>query len=936
MPGMDVRASLTVVGDGPVGAVGRQLDELLGMPAGHHRREWAVGMKFVVDLPEDSPLRAGTVLHTLGFPEPEIFGFLYVHPDRVASVGIFVPSWFETPVRTAYRYLQHYMQHPYLWRYLEGGQAPLAGARSRSSSRAAAASRVSPATASRASARARASTNVLTGSGVDEAWDHRRAAGRGRASSCCEAGKPFTRENLEAAYVRRRRASWVEAEGRVAEKARDGFQRGVVTGLLGMALAGLTGGKVSLGEEPPHPAEQARRPWRPSTPAASRRTRSRASARTARPRASRSTTPSWTASAGRPIPLDGKLLVSQQDALLMGGKVQAPPGYADHVVFLRSRAVPRAAASKVCVEICSGQAIRPGEGGVPAFDREKCVHCGACLWNCTERLGRHRAGEPRVPRRRGRAALGGELIRPDSQGHYPRRRHASFQIVVCGSIVPDPLQTLEPVAGAAGPRPEERDDAAGGPRPLGRPRALRGRQPGRQERPGSKVWLVSLGPKAKLQQVMMTVAQKVPFELVALDGPAGGFTDAAEVAAGAGRGHRGAFPGLDRSRLLVFGGWESASRGAGVTMQMVGERLGIADQFQGVDELTVAAGRLARDPGARRGRQAPGLGAAPAPPARARLGHRQPARAARTTRRSAWPTCAPSCRRCRRPSRRRCGAGGVDVRVGAALPKQQRETRIVKDLPAGRDRAGDRRLDPRLRRETRPWKPILLLAHTEADGSLPRPALEALGGGAVRSAAKPIVVGLVGGDVAAGRRPDRRRRRGASSGGRGRRLRAAALRHRRRRRRGARAGPPARTVVVAPATSRWPRVAAGRGPAAGRARRHARHRRRRRGRRRRRHPLVLPPAHGGDADARTQRPWVLLVDPGCYRAVRAGAAGAGRGGEPWRSTRPASAHHGDRRAGARGRRADHPARRQAALRGRRRLDQEAGRRPDARRRGRRS
>ena len=40
-----------------------------------------------------------------------------------------------------------------------------------------------------------------------------------------------------------------------------------------------------------------------------------------------------------------------------------------------------------------------------------------------------------------------------------------------------------------------------------------------------------------------------------------------------------------RSRLLVFGGWESASRGAGATMQMVGERLGITDQFLGVDEL---------------------------------------------------------------------------------------------------------------------------------------------------------------------------------------------------------------------------------------------------------------------------------------------------------------------------------------------------------------
>ena len=106
--------------------------------------------------------------------------------------------------------------------------------------------------------------------------------------------------------------------------------------------------------------------------------------------------------------------------------------------------------------------------------------------------------------------------------------------------------------------------------------------------PGTKVWLVSLGPKAKLQQVMMTIAQKVPFELIALDGSAGGFTDASEVAAQLADAI-GAIPGLDKSRLLVFGGWESASRGAGATMQMVGERLGIIDQFQGVDELKVAA-----------------------------------------------------------------------------------------------------------------------------------------------------------------------------------------------------------------------------------------------------------------------------------------------------------------------------------------------------------
>ncbi len=83
------------------------------------------------------------------------------------------------------------------------------------------------------------------------------------------------------------------------------------------------------------------------------------------------------------IPFDGQLLVSHQDALLMGGKVQAPPGYADHVAFLYPELCGKCG-TKICIEMCSGQAIYPGETGVPAFDREKCVHCGACLWNCSQ------------------------------------------------------------------------------------------------------------------------------------------------------------------------------------------------------------------------------------------------------------------------------------------------------------------------------------------------------------------------------------------------------------------------------------------------------------------------------------------------------------------------------------------------------------------------
>jgi electron-transferring-flavoprotein dehydrogenase len=382
MPGMDVLASLTVVADGPVGAVGRQLDETVGMPEGHGRRDWAVGMKFVVDLPEDTPLEPGTVLHTFGFPEPEIFGFLYVHPERVASVGIFVPSWFESPVRTSYRYLQHYVQHPYLWRFLRDARLRSWGAKSILES----GRRGEPVLAGHGFARigeGSGSTNVLTSSGVDEAFTTGVQLAEG-VIALLEAGRPLTRESLDEAYVARRRASWIEQEGRVAEKARDGFQRGVVRGLVGMALAGFTRGKVSLGEEPPHPADAVgtleafyEGKIRPEEIA---RIRGECQAKGVPLHDALMERAGWPA-----VPLDGKLLVTHQDALLVGGKVQAPPGYADHVTFLDPQRC-RSCGKRVCVEICSAEAIRPGEGGTPEFDREKCVHCGACLWSCTERV----------------------------------------------------------------------------------------------------------------------------------------------------------------------------------------------------------------------------------------------------------------------------------------------------------------------------------------------------------------------------------------------------------------------------------------------------------------------------------------------------------------------------------------------------------------------
>ncbi len=254
---------------------------------------------------------------------------------------------------------------------------------------------------------------------------------------------------------------------------------------------------------------------------------------------------------------------------------------------------------------------------------------------------------------------------------------SGFHIVVCGSLVPDPLQTLQPIEGPNGPTlrnemmlPAVLDPWAG--------HALFEAAQLAKNVPDSKVWLVSLGPKAKLQQLMMSVAQKVSFELIAIDGSAGGFTDPFDVAATLADAI-GKIAGLDRSRMLLFGGCASASRDAGVTMQMIGERLDIVDQFQAVDKLTVSSdGALEILERIEAGQyQVSGCAGAPAmlgwatgslpePPNNPQVGMMN------------MRTIMPALQRAQAVQ---IGIGGLQY-TAVELPSQRRETRVVRDTPA--------------------------------------------------------------------------------------------------------------------------------------------------------------------------------------------------------------------------------------------------------------
>jgi electron transfer flavoprotein beta subunit len=252
-----------------------------------------------------------------------------------------------------------------------------------------------------------------------------------------------------------------------------------------------------------------------------------------------------------------------------------------------------------------------------------------------------------------------------------------YHIVVCGSIVPDPLQTLEPIQTPTGPAlknemmlPAVLDPWAA--------HALYEAGDLASKVAGSKIWLVSVGPKAKLQQVMMTIAQRVSFELVPVDASASGFADAHATAALLAETIQ-SIPGLDRSRLLVFGGWESASRGAGATMQLVGERLEILDQFQGVDQLAFQADGsfevLERIEGGRHQ-----VSVCQGPPALFgwATGNLPEPRNNPQVGMANMRTVMPALQRAKSVP---LPVGGLHF-LSASPPKQQRQTRVVKDLSA--------------------------------------------------------------------------------------------------------------------------------------------------------------------------------------------------------------------------------------------------------------
>src|SRR5437764_13052488 len=130
-PGVDVRAKITILAEGPRGTLTKQVAGMFNLYEGKNPQVYAVGVKELWQLPDDR-FEPGTVIHTMGWPlDLDTFGgaFIYGMRDRIVDVGLVVGLDYKNPTLDPHHEFQRFKLHPSIRRILEGGKMIAAGAK---------------------------------------------------------------------------------------------------------------------------------------------------------------------------------------------------------------------------------------------------------------------------------------------------------------------------------------------------------------------------------------------------------------------------------------------------------------------------------------------------------------------------------------------------------------------------------------------------------------------------------------------------------------------------------------------------------------------------------------------------------------------------------------------------------------------------------------
>jgi len=130
-PGSELRARVTVFGEGPRGTLQKQLGRRLGLDKRDHPQVYGTGVKELWQLPAGRFPR-GHVVHTMGFPlDDHTYGgsWMYGMDGDVLSLGLVVGLDYHRATTDLHEELQKFKAHPWLRSVLDGGKVIAYGAK---------------------------------------------------------------------------------------------------------------------------------------------------------------------------------------------------------------------------------------------------------------------------------------------------------------------------------------------------------------------------------------------------------------------------------------------------------------------------------------------------------------------------------------------------------------------------------------------------------------------------------------------------------------------------------------------------------------------------------------------------------------------------------------------------------------------------------------
>ncbi|HEU4929489.1 MAG TPA: electron transfer flavoprotein-ubiquinone oxidoreductase [Candidatus Krumholzibacteria bacterium] len=130
-PGIDLRAKLTVFGDGPRGFLSKQLIARHGLLEGKELQVFETGVKEVFEVPAGR-FDGGHVIHTMGYPfRADCVGgtFIYSMADNLVAVGLVTPLDYRDPYINPHEQMNQFKEHPTIKKLLEGGKSAAYGAK---------------------------------------------------------------------------------------------------------------------------------------------------------------------------------------------------------------------------------------------------------------------------------------------------------------------------------------------------------------------------------------------------------------------------------------------------------------------------------------------------------------------------------------------------------------------------------------------------------------------------------------------------------------------------------------------------------------------------------------------------------------------------------------------------------------------------------------